>query len=121
VCRVKRTSPQWEKQDSKRNAANKAYHAAHISQHLQQRHCLQVLPQSRTLLQSSVPSQKNITAVGKTRLEKKCRQQSLSRCSHLSTPAAAPVLAGAAPKPNPPESSVPSQKNITMQLQVKNK
>ena len=36
-------------------------------------------------------------------LEKKCRQRSLSCCSHLSTtPAAAPVLAGAAPKPNPP-------------------
>ena len=41
-------------------------------------------------------SEKNI------RIEKMCRQRSLSSCCHLSRPAAAPVLAGAAPKPNPP-------------------
>jgi hypothetical protein len=44
-----------------------------------------------------------IAISGKLRIEKKYSQQSLSSCSHLSTPAAAPVLAGAAPKPpNPP-------------------
>jgi len=48
-------------QEYRKNVYTEGYQAAHISSHLQQRHCLQVLPQSRTLLQSSVPSQKNIT------------------------------------------------------------
>jgi hypothetical protein len=48
-------------QEYRKNVYNEGYQAALISPHLQQRHCLQVLPQSRTLLQSSVPSKKNLT------------------------------------------------------------
>jgi hypothetical protein len=47
-------------QEFRGNADNEAYQAALISRHLQ-RQCLQVLLRSRTLLQSSMPSQKNIT------------------------------------------------------------
>ncbi len=69
-----------------------------ISRHLQQRQCLQVLPRSRTLLPSRMPSQNNLPM--HLQLLKISEQD--YDAAHLSTPAAAPVLAGAAPKPNPP-------------------
>jgi hypothetical protein len=75
-----------------------------VAQDLQQCQCLPVLPRSRSILQSRMSKAYNGIAIsGKQRTEKKYCQQSLSSCSHLSTPAAALVFACAAPKPlNPP-------------------
>jgi hypothetical protein len=93
----------------KRCVVKEAYQAVDISPDLQQRQCLQVLPRNLTSLPSYAESKerhhafaisaKNVFLIFE---KSKGKHYETYDAAHLSSPAAAPVLAGAAPKPNPP-------------------